>query len=194
MKIRSLLYLLLFALPLTSSDCLKKSTDTTAPVHETKITVQLTGEFRMEEVVDVSFDGGGTTTISGTDKAYSSVEPGTHTILGSARVLKGTWAHTTEVQEGQTKSINIPCEKATLIAKPDLLWAGTVNRFEVIVTGKFGEYKFFVGPGLEGSTSFRPEAGMRVAVYKENYGGPVASVFTHDFFYQEKFTLTIPFK
>lgn len=194
MKVRSLIYLTLAFLSLTSADCLKKKDSTTGPVHETKITVNLTGEYRLEEVADVSIDGGGITFVDFKTPAYSTVEPGTHTIFATARVLKGTWSHTTEVKEGESKTINIPCDKATLIAKPDILWAGSVNRFEVIVTGKFGEYKFFVGPGLVGSTSFRPEAGMRIAVYKENYGGPVADLFTHDFFYQDKFTLTIPFK
>jgi hypothetical protein len=194
MKVRSFLYMLLFTLPLMSAECFKTKDSPTAPAHETKITVKLSGEYFDKEAVDVSFDGGGTTRISGGETAYSSVEAGTHTILGTATVLKGTWAHTTEIKEGESKTINIPCDRATLIVKPDILWAGTVNKFEVIVTGKLGEYQFFVGPGLEGSTSFRPEAGMRVAVYKEKYGGPVADLFTHDFFYQDKLTLTIPFK
>lgn len=194
MKTRSIIYLLVFTLPLMSAECFKTKDSPTSPTHETKITVQLTGEYRFEEIVDVSFDGGGVTPIKGDEKAYSAVEPGSHTILGVSNNLKGTFSHTTQIEAGQSKLITIPCDKAMIIVKPDILWAGTVNRFEVIVTGKLGEYKFFVGPGLEGSVSFRPEPGMRVAVYKENYGGPVADLFTHDFFYQDKFTLTIPFK
>lgn len=179
---------------LTSADCFKKNTDPSSPVHETKITVNLTGEYKLEEVADVSIDGGGITPVDFKTPAYATVDPGTHTIFATAQVLKGTWSHTTEVKEGESKTINMPCDKATLIAKPDILWAGTVNKFEVIVTGKFGEYSFFVGPGLDGSISFRPEAGMRVAVYQEKYGGPVVDLFTRDFFYQDKLTLTIPYK
>jgi hypothetical protein len=160
MKIRSLLYLLVLALPL------------------------LSGEYKADEAADVTIGDGGVTTIGFTDEAYAVVEPGTYTVIGRSHVVKGTWTHSTTVEEGQTKTVLLPCDKATLIVKPDILWAGEVSRFEVIVTGTLGEYKFFVNP----------EADMRIAVYKEKYGGQVAALINHDFFYQDRFTLTVPYK
>jgi hypothetical protein len=121
MKIRSLLYLLVLALPLTSSDCLKKKDTTTSPTHETKIVVKLSGEYKADEAADVTIGDGGVTTIGFTDEAYAVVEPGTYTVIGRSHVVKGTWTHSTTVEEGQTKTVLLPCDKATLIVKPDIL-------------------------------------------------------------------------
>src|SRR6187402_2369233 len=115
MKVRLLLYLTLAFLSLTSADCLKKDTDPTSPAHETKITVYLSGEYGTQEKADVSIDGGGITVVDVETPAYSTVEPGTHTIFATAHVLKGTWSHITEVKEGESKTIYIPCDRATII-------------------------------------------------------------------------------
>lgn len=192
MKVRSLIYLLLLALPLTSADCFKKKESTTGPVHETKITINLTGEYKVDEAAEVSIDGGGITFVDFKTPAYATVEPGTHTIFATALVLKGTWSHTTEVKEGESKTINMPCDKATLIVKPDILWAGTVNLFLVEIETSDGTYKFTVQPGLEGSYSFRPRNGVKIRVYRNDTGAQHTSL-TKDFFYQEKLTFTIPF-
>jgi hypothetical protein len=192
MKIRSLLYLTLVFISLTSADCFKKKDSETGPVHETKITVNLTGEYKADEAADVSIDGGGITVVDFTTPAYSTVEPGTHTIFATAHVLKGTWSHTTEVKEGESKTINIPCDKATLIVKPDILWAGTVNQFLVDIETSDGTFTFTAQPGLDASYSFRPRKGTIITVYRNNRPYQHTTL-TRDFFYQDKFTLTIPF-
>lgn len=193
MKIRSLLYLTLVFLSLTSAECFKKDSSPTTSGHETKITVNLTGEYKVDEAADVSIDGGGITFVDFITPAYSTVEPGTHTILAKARVLKGTWSHTTEVKEGESKVINIPCDKATLIVKPDILWAGTYNEFRVDVETSDGTKILTCPAGLETAYSFRPRAGVKLYLRDPKTGTVLQEILVRDFFYQDKFTWVIPF-
>jgi hypothetical protein len=176
-------------LPLLFFGCDPKKA--TGPTHETKITVQLSGEFKDDEAADVSFDGGGITTISAGQTAYSTVDPGDHTILATAHMLKGTWAHTTNVKEGESKLILIPCDRATLTVTPDLQWLGEVDRFYVKVTTTDGIHEFSVAPGQANGVSFRPRAGVKIQIYDL---ATLVSESTEDFFYQEKLNLILPYK
>lgn len=178
---------------LSSLFCWSCDPKTTSTGHETKITVQLSGEFKDDEAADVSFDGGGTTSISAGQTAYAAVEAGDHTIIATAHILTGTWSHTTHVDAGQSKVINIPCDKATVIVKPDILWLGEINMFYVVTTTSDGTYEFSVAPGAEASRSFRPRKGVVISVYDVSTQKLLTSV-TRDFFYQDKFTLTVPYK
>jgi hypothetical protein len=172
-----------------------KFTSESGDPHATKIIVKLTGTYAADEVVDVTIGTGGVTTI-GKDmppEAYATVDPGTYTIVGIPRGVEGSWTHTTKVEEGQQKTITLPCNDATLIVKPDPLWVGTHNRFRITIYTVDGHPSFIVGAGETGSYKFRPgKTGNQIHIQDADTGEPLITTVIK-VFYDGTLTYTIPY-
>ncbi|MEI8134370.1 MAG: hypothetical protein WCH46_04720 [bacterium] len=180
---------------ITSGCNLNKVTGATDNPHETKIFVQLSGTYAAYEVADVIIGGGGATTIGqgNQPQAYAAVDPGTYTITATAHNVKGIWSHTTTLVQGDQKTINLPCNDATVIVQPDPLWIGTHNNFDVkIIDGIGGTETFSVGAGATNSTTVHPGKDVQIYVTDAVSGTLVGSAIVN-LFYDAKFTLNVPY-
>ena len=180
-----------------SNGCnLNKVSGATDNPHETKIFVELSGKYAIDEVADVTIGGGGASTIGKgfSPQAYATVDPGTYTISATAHNVQGTWSHTTTIAAGEQKTITLPCNGATVTVQPDALWIGTHNNFHVEVTDPEGNATTFVVPaGGSNSTIVHPGKGIVIYITDADKG-TVLTQTSVDLFYNTKFTLNIPYK